>query len=198
MRFANTVVVLLVAALLRAAPLHVTRFDTNHSTIGFRIPILGGMSQVEGKFTDFVIDLTYDEEKLANSGVTATINAGSIDTGIADRDEHLRSPDFFDAAKYPEIKFVSSRIQKSDQGFVAHGILTMHGVSKPLALPFKQTGTRRVAEQNAIVLGFSGRVRLDRRDFGLNWKHSVDPLFVGDEVDVEIHLITKLVPLPER
>jgi polyisoprenoid-binding protein YceI len=149
MRYLSLVLVL--ATSLPAAPLAVKRFDTNHSTIGFRIPIAGGMSEVEGKFTDFAIDVAYDDQNLANSGVTAIIQATSIDTGIADRDKHLRSADFFDVAKYPEIKFVSSSIEKRPDGFVAHGTLTMH---------------------------------------------SVDPLFVGNDVDVEIRLITKLITIP--
>ncbi len=93
-----------------AAPLRIQKFDSNHSTIAFRVPILGGMSEVEGKFLDFAVDLTYDEESPAKSGVVATIQAKSIDTGIGDRDKHLRSADFFDVEKYPEIRFESSQI----------------------------------------------------------------------------------------
>ena len=189
-------VVLVLASSLSAAPLQVKRFDTNHSTIGFRIPIACGMSEVQGKFTDFAIDVVYDDQNVANSSVAATIQANSIDTGIADRDKHLRSADFFDVAKYPEIKFVSSSIDKRPDGFIAHGTLTMHGVSKEIALPFRQTGMQKVADKNAIVLGFAAQTKLDRRDYGINWKHSVDPLFVGNDVDVEIRLITKLITVP--
>jgi polyisoprenoid-binding protein YceI len=188
--------VLLIATSLSSAPLAVKRFDTNHSTIGFRIPIAGGMSEVEGKFTDFAIDVAYDDQNVANSSVTAVIQAASIDTGIPDRDKHLRSADFFDVAKYPEVKFVSSSIEKRPDGFVAHGTFTMHGVSKEIALPFRQTGMQKIPDKNAIILGFAAKTQLDRRDYGLNWKHSVDPLFVGNDVDIEIRLITKLIPLP--
>jgi polyisoprenoid-binding protein YceI len=196
MRFLPAATLLILAASSSAAPLTVNRFDTNHSTIGFRIPIAGGMSEVEGKFTDFTIDVAYDPDDLANSSVSATIRAASIDTGIADRDKHLRSADFFDVEKYPELKFVSSRIEKSSDGFVAHGTLTMHGVSKEIALPFRQTGKQNVPDKNAIVLGFAAQTRLDRRDYGITWKHSVDPLFVGNDVDVNIRLITKLISVP--
>lgn len=196
MRCAPGAVLLFLATLSEAAPLSVKRFDTSHSTIGFRIPILGGMSQVEGKFTDFAIDVTYDEENLAGSSVVATIIAASINTGIGDRDEHLRSAEFFDVAKFPELKFVSSRIEKRGKGFVAHGTLTMHGISRKLALPFTRTGMQRIPDKNAVVLGFAAQTRLNRRDFGLTWKHGVDPLFVGDDVVVEIRLITKLITVP--
>ena len=186
---------LAIALLLAATPLTVDRFDTNHSTIGFRIPIAGGMSEVEGKFTDFAIAVVYDDQNLANSSVTATIQAASINTGIAERDKDLRSAGFFDVAKYPEIKFVSSRIEKSGSGFIAHGMLTMHGVSKEITLPFRQTGKRDVPDKNAIVLGFAADTHLDRTDYGISWKHSIDPLFVGNDVTVAIRLITKLIPV---
>ena len=194
MRYLSLVLVL--ATSLAAAPLAVKNFDTNHSTIGFRVPIAGGMSEVQGKFTDFAIDVAYDDQNVANSTVTAIIQAASINTGIADRDKHLRSADFFDVAKYPEIKFVSSSIEKRPDGFVAHGTFTMHGVSKEIALPFRQTGMKKVPDKNAIVLGFAAQTKLDRRDYGVNWKHNIDPLFVGNDVDVEIRLITKLITVP--
>jgi polyisoprenoid-binding protein YceI len=178
-----------------AEPLRVQKFDSNHSTIAFRVPIMGGMSEVEGKFVDFAIDLTYDEESPAKSGVTATIQANSIDTGIADRDKHLRSADFFDAAKYPEIRFVSSQIEKTADGFLAHGALTMRGVTKQIALPFRLAGARKDVDQKSVILAFNAEMHLNRRDYGINWEHSVDPLFVGDEVTVIIHLLTKKIPL---
>ena len=178
-----------------AAPLHVQKFDSNHSTIAFRVPIMGGMSEVEGKFLDFAIDLTYDEESPAKSGVTATIQTNSIDTGIADRDKHLKTADFFDAAKYPEIRVVSSQIEKTSDGFIAHGALTMRGVTKQIALPFKLMGARKDADKKTIILAFNAETHLNRRDYGVNWTHPADPLFVGDDVTVSIHLITKKIPL---
>jgi polyisoprenoid-binding protein YceI len=183
------------ATTLAAAPIRIQKFDSNHSTIAFRVPILGGMSEVEGKFLDFAIDLTYDEEAPAKSGVVAVIQAPSIDTGIADRDKHLRSSDFFDAAKYPEIRFESTQIEKAGAGFVAHGNLTMRGVTKPIVLPFKLTGVKRDDATKTLILAFSAETHLNRRDYGINWTHSTDPLFVGDDVTVIIHLITKRVPL---
>jgi polyisoprenoid-binding protein YceI len=179
-----------------AAPIEITKFDSNHSTVAFRVPILGGMSEVEGKFLDFAVDVTYDEADISKSGVTAIIKAASIDTGITDRDKHLRSSDFLDAEKYPEIKFESSRIQKTADGFVAQGTLTMRGVTKPLSLPFRVTGNKRDEKTQTFVVAFAAETHLNRRDFGINWTHSVDPTFVGDDITVVIHLITKRVPLP--
>jgi polyisoprenoid-binding protein YceI len=189
------IVLALVATAASAAPLHVQKFDLNHSTIAFRVPILGGMSEVEGKFLDFAIDLNYDEESAAKSGVTATIQTSSIDTGIADRDKHLKTADFFDVAKYPEIRFVSSQIEKTGDGFIAHGALTMRGVTKQIALPFKLAGARKDADKKTLILAFTAETHLNRRDYGINWTHPVDPLFVGDDVIVIIHLLTKKIPL---
>jgi len=191
----TAIVLMLVTLPAAAAPLHVQKFDSNHSTVAFRVPIMGGMSEVEGKFVDFAVDLTYDEDALAKSGVTATIQSNSIDTGIADRDKHLRSADFFDVAKYPEIRFVSSQIEKTSDGFIAHGALTMRGVTKQIALPFKLAGARRDPEKKSLILAFTAETHLNRRDYGINWTHSVDPLFVGDDVTVVIHLLTKKIPL---
>lgn len=182
------------AALAAAAPIHVTRFDTNHSTIGFRVPILSGMSEVEGKFTDFTFDVNYDEQDLAKSSVVAVVRVDSIDTGIADRDKDLRSAAFFDAAKFPELKFESTSIERAAGGYVAHGKLTLHGVTKEIAVPFRVTGVRRDAASNIVLVAFAAEFHLNRRDYGITWTHNVDPLFVGDDITVVVHLISKRLP----
>jgi polyisoprenoid-binding protein YceI len=179
------------------APIHIQKFDTNHSTVAFRVPILGEMSVVEGKFTDFTVDLTYDEDAPASSSVFVTIHPASVDTGIAERDKHLRSADFFDVAKYPDLVFESSRIEKTSTGFIAHGKLTMHGVTKEIALPFRVTGVKRDPAKATIEVAFAAETHLNRRDYGINWTHSVDPLFVGDDIPVSIHLLSKRVPVAE-
>src|SRR5882672_1677759 len=75
--------------------------DANHSTVGFSVPILDGVSSVKGKFTDFSVDINFDETDVTKSSVTATIKATSIDTGVEARDKHLRTADFFEVEKYP-------------------------------------------------------------------------------------------------
>src|SRR5688500_10031578 len=77
--------------------------DTAHSNIGFNVPIMGGLSSVSGKFTDFTVDFNVDEKDMTKSTVNVLIKATSIDTGIERRDAHLRNPDFFEVEKYPEI-----------------------------------------------------------------------------------------------
>ena len=175
--------------------IHITRIDTNHSTVGFRVSIYNGMSEVTGKFTDFSGDIVYDKTDPLKSSVVAVIKTASIDTGIADRDKDLRSPSFFDAEKYPEIRYESTRIEKTTNGYRALGNLTMHGVTRPVTLNLQMTGLKRDEEKKAFFAGFTAITRLNRRDFGINWTHSIDPAFLGDNVDVEIHFVSRLTPL---
>jgi polyisoprenoid-binding protein YceI len=189
---------LLLTLVLAALPgysktITIDRLDTNHSTILFRVPIMGGMSEVVGKFTDFTIVIAYDDEDLTHCHVSAVIKTASVDTGIADRDKHLRTADFFDAEKFPEATFESSRIEKTADGFRALGTFTLRGISKPFVIPFRITGKRRDEEKKGSTFGFSGTAQLNRQDYGVHWKHSVDPTFVGDDVTIEIHLVSKLI-----
>lgn len=166
--------------------------DNNHSTVGFSVPIFGGLSQVKGKFTDFAITLNADEKDITKSSVTVVIKATSIDTGIEGRDRHLRNADFFDVEKYPEITFKSERIEKKGKQFIAHGPLTMHGVTKQIALPFSVTGTmKNPTSNNLSAVGYSARIVLNRRDFGINYSRQDNPTFVGDNITVEIDLVTR-------
>ena len=165
--------------------------DNNHSTVGFSVPILGGLSQVKGKFTDFAITLNNDEKDITKSSVSVVIKATSVDTGIEGRDRHLRNADFFDVEKYPEITFKSERIEKKGKQFIAHGPLTMHGVTKQIALPFTVTGTFKNPSTNKTSVGYSARTVLNRRDFGINYSRQDNPTFVGDNITIEIELVTR-------
>jgi polyisoprenoid-binding protein YceI len=98
-----------------------------HSNIGFAIPIAGGLSKLRSKFSEFTVTIVYDDKDLTKSSVEEWIKAASIDTGIDERDAHLRKPDFVDVEKYPEITFKSSRIEKTGKDFIAHGTFSMHG-----------------------------------------------------------------------
>lgn len=165
--------------------------DNNHSTIGFSVPILGGLSQVKGKFTDFAITLNNDEKDITKSSVSVVIKATSVNTGIEGRDRHLRTADFFDVEKFPEITFKSERIEKKGKQFIAHGPLTMHGVTKPIALPFSITGTFKNPTTNKMSVGYSATMVLNRRDFGINYSRQDSPTFVGDNITIEIELVTR-------
>ena len=169
--------------------------DMNHSTVGFTVPIMGGLSKVKGKFTDFSINLTNDEKDITKSSVNVVIKTASVDTGIEGRDKHLRTADFFDVEKFPEITFESSRIEKRGKQFIAHGPLTMHGVSKEIDLPFTITGVTENADKTKKNVGYSASIVLNRRDYGINYTHKTVPNFIGDNITVEIDLITKAIDM---
>ena len=191
----NLAAVLLLSTII-AAQVNTTRqypIDTNHSTIGFSVSIMNGLSKVNGKFTDFIVTLSNDEKDITKSSVSVVIKAASINTGIAARDQHLRSADFFDVEKYPEITFQSQRIERKGKQLFAVGTFTMHGVSREIALPFQITGVDKDPVSKKMNLGYSARIVLNRRDFGINWRHPSVPNFVGDNVEIGINLITRAI-----
>ncbi|HEV2800332.1 MAG TPA: YceI family protein [Pyrinomonadaceae bacterium] len=187
--------VALLALLLTVIPVNsaVTKYaaDAAHSNVGFSIPILGGLSQVRGKFSDFTVEIVYDDQDVTKSTVYAVIKAASIDTGIERRDAHLRNADFFDVEKFPEITFRSSRIEKRGKDFIAHGTFTMHGVSKELALPFTINGVRKDEKSGKTTLGATARTSINRKDYGISFSRPDNPTFLGDTVEIELNIITR-------
>ena len=165
--------------------------DTAHSNVGFSIPILGGLSHVRGKFTDFNVTIVHDDADVTKSSVNAVIKATSIDTGIERRDAHLRTPDFFDAEKFPEITFQSTRVEKKGNQLVAHGTFTMHGVSKEVALPFTINGVRKDEKTGKTTLGVTARTTIKKSDFGMTWARPDNPNFLGDEIEIELNIVTR-------
>ena len=133
--------------------------------------------------------LALDEATPANSSVTATLPVGTIDTGVEERDTHLKSADFFDAARFPDLTFSSTGFAlASGGGFTVTGALTLHGVSRPVTLavtlspPFNHAG--------GIRRGLEATTRVNRRDFGIAWDFPGEGtgVVVGDEVNVTIDL----------
>lgn len=171
--------------------------DANHSNVGFSVPILDGVSQVKGKFTSFTIDLNYDEDNISKSTVSAVIKAASIDTGIEGRDKHLRTADFFDVEKFPEITFQSKRVEKKGKNFLAIGDFTMHGVTKEIAIPFTATGKFINPANQQMSTGFSANLTINRRDYGMTWKNASVPNFVGDLVNIELAVLVRTQAPPK-
>lgn len=160
--------------------------DPVHSSIGFSIRHLV-INSVKGKFTEFTGTLLYDEGDITKSSVNVTIKAASIDTGTPNRDKDLRSANFLDAEKFPELTFQSQRIEKRGDGYVAVGTLTMHGVSKEISLPFTITGKIK-DPWGGTRMGIEAGITLDRRDYGMNYGKTLDGggLVVGNDVKIEI------------
>jgi len=165
--------------------------EPNHSTIGFSVPIAAGMTRVTGKFTRFEASVLYDADDPSRWTIDASIEAASVDTGIDERDEDLRGPDFFDTENHPRILFESDAIQRRGDEFVARGTLTIRGVAREIELPFRVTAVDW--EEEAPLLGLAAEFSLNRTDFGVgtDWRHTLIPNFLGEEVQVEIFLWTK-------
>ena len=189
MRRSIAVLALALAMIPGRAALAADRYaiDPAHCHIGFSVRHLV-INNIRGRFTDYAGSIVYDEQDITRSAVEITIKVESINTDVQARDEHLRTADFFDAAKYPDITFKSTRVEKRGKGFAAIGIFTMHGVAKEIALPFKINGKSNF--QGATHLGVEAVVVIDRRDFGMNWNATLDTggLVVGNDVTIELNI----------
>ena len=179
-----------VSGLLAAATVHATTFeiDPAHSSAQFAISHLM-ISTVRGTLGPITGVVTLDDTDLTKSTVQATIDAKGIDTRNAKRDEHLRSPDFFDVEKYPTITFVSTSVEKvSDEKYQVKGDLTMHGVTKPVTLDVSGSPKPMKDPYGNMKLGGVVKTTLNRKDFGINWSQSMDGggMVVGEDVDVTI------------
>jgi len=183
---------LFVAGLTAAAMLSAETYvvDKNHSDASFRIRHFA--SKVRGRFADFEGTINADPAKPEASSVTFTIKTASIDTSQPDRDKHLKSADFFDVEKYPEITFKSSKMTPAGKDkYDVTGTLTMHGVSKEVTLPVTYLGTVKDPRGNERA-SFEIDTKLNRKDFGMTWNRALDAggFMLSDDVDVEIALET--------
>lgn len=158
--------------------------EPNHSTIGFVVKIAKGVTRVTGKFMDFDMQMDYVDGDITKSSVTFVIQAKSIDTGIDQRDDHLRSADFFEVEKYPEIAFKSSVIRKAGDAFEMEGDFSMHGVTKHVVIPFRLTGSDRTPSASI-------RWSLNREDYGISYEHSSMKHFLSKDIAVEIDFWTR-------
>jgi polyisoprenoid-binding protein YceI len=156
--------------------------------VGFAVKHLV-ISNVRGEFTKYEGKIVLDDADPTKSGVEATIDVSSLDTRVADRDAHLKSPDFFDVAKYPSITFKSTRVEKAGKdGLRVTGDLTLHGVTKPVVLAVTTTAEVK-GMYGETRRGFSATTKIDRKAFGLTWNKVVEAgPAVGDEVSITLDL----------
>jgi polyisoprenoid-binding protein YceI len=161
--------------------------DKVHSTMGFQVRHL--FSKVPGKFDDFSGQIQFDEADPEKSAVEVKIKASSVDTANEQRDKDLRSPNFFDIAKYPEITFKSKSVKKTgDKTADITGDLTMHGVTKEVVLKAELLG-KGPGMQGKTVSGWEASTALKRSDFGLSWNKAIEGTqIVGDDVQIVLHV----------
>jgi polyisoprenoid-binding protein YceI len=163
----------------------VYEIDPSHTTIEFVGRHLM-ISRVRGRFTDFEGRI-HVAEVPEDSWVEATIRAASVDTAEAQRDEHLRSPDFFDVEKYPEMTFRSTGVKPGPDGsWKAHGDLTVKGVTRPVTLDLQFEGAA-ISPWGEERIGFSAVTEVNREDWGLTWNAALETggLLVGPKVRLE-------------
>jgi polyisoprenoid-binding protein YceI len=148
------------------------------------------VTKVRGRFTRWAGSIELDEQDPTRSSVKVKIEAGSIDTGLADRDAHLRSPEFLDVANHPQLEFESTAIERLDEErYRIHGNLTIRGVTRRVVLE-AEVGGIKADPWGSLRAGFSARTRIDRRDFGLTWNQVLEAggLLVGEKVDIELEV----------
>lgn len=174
------------------------KIDPDHSSVSFTIRHL--FSNTKGEFKKFEGTIDYEPGQPETWKTEATIQADSIDTNVAPRDKHLKSADFFDVEKYPTLTFKSTKLTAtSDTKATMEGMLTIHGVEKPVTLDVDIHGVGKDPWGNTRA-GFTATTQINRKDFGLNWNKTVETggVLVGDEVKIEIEVEGMLPPATEK
>jgi polyisoprenoid-binding protein YceI len=171
------------------------QIDPDHSSFQFKVRHLM-VSNVKGDFTKVKGAVTMDDKDISNLNVELTIDAASVNTGHAQRDEHLRASDFFDVAKYPTIIFVSKKVVKDGPDRLkVTGDLTIHGVTREVTVNVEGPTQEIKDPRGNFRRGAAGTARINRKDFGLIWNRALETggVVVGEDVDifVEIELIKK-------
>ena len=159
--------------------------DTTHTRLGFSARH-AMVTTVRGGFTDFVGTAHIDTADPSASWVKLAIKAGSISTGVADRDGHLVSADFFDVENHPELTFASTAVDRDGATWAITGDLTIKDVTRPVTIEFEETGSARDPFGNLRV-GFEGGTSISRKDWGLTWNAALETggVLVSDKVKLE-------------
>jgi len=170
------------------------KIDPMHTKAGFTVKHMM-VSNVRGDFAKVTGSARYDGKSLENSEVTAVIDANSINTDEPQRDQHLKSPDFFDAAKYPTINFKSKKVEAGSDQFKITGDLTIHGVTKTVTLTAEPLPPPIKDPHGFLRTGTEAKTKINRKDFNLAFDKVMDNggALVGDEVDItiDVELIQK-------
>jgi polyisoprenoid-binding protein YceI len=181
------VLVLAAAGAAQAAP-ETYVIDAVHSSVAFSVRHF--TSKVPGRFNKFEGTIVVDPKDLATTQIDVSIDVASIDTAIADRDGHLKSPDFFDVAKHPKATFKSTKVTPAGPGRAKiEGTLTLRGVSKPVVLEAEVLGFGP-GMGGHWVGGFEAKGRINRQDFGVAWNKAIEGggLVLSNDVDLVINV----------
>lgn len=163
--------------------------DSSHSGLHFSVRHLV-IAKVRGQFSRWSGALAVPDGDFTKATLDVVIDASSIETGVADRDAHLKSPDFFDIAQYPEARFIASRFEPDGEaGGRLVGNLTIKGITREVVLDVERHGQAKDPWGNERA-AFSAKTSIDRKDFGLTWNQALETggLMVGERVDLEIEI----------
>lgn len=172
-------------AIAAAPPLAAATWEIDpvHSDVGFKVRHF--VSNVPGEFNDFSGTIVYDAEHPEKSSVEITVQAASIDTGNDERDNHLRSADFFAVEEYPTLHFMSTAVKAKGNELAVLGELTIRGVTKTVTVPVTVLGTMETP--NGAKAGFEAELVIDRQDYGVQWNRTLDQgAMLSDEVTLTI------------
>jgi len=164
--------------------------DPDHSSIGFKVRHLM-VSNVKGTFGKVQGVVNVDDQDVSRSHVNVTIDTASIETGVAKRDTHLRSPEFLDVAKFPTMTFASTRVEKNGtNGLKVTGNLTLHGVTRAVVLDVEGPTGQSKDPWGNFRRGASANTTINRKDFGLTWNKALETggVVVGDDVNISIEV----------
>lgn len=165
-------------------------FDKAHSFIGFKVKHMG-LIEVPGFFRDFAGTVNYDGKDVSKSSVEFSAKVTSVDTGVTGRDNHLRTADFFEVEKFPDMTFKSTKVEKKGNAWTVTGDLTMKGVTKSVAIPFNITGFLPGNQRNGPRMGITGETTINRRDFGVNYGNNLpgtNTPVISDDVKVVLQI----------
>jgi polyisoprenoid-binding protein YceI len=180
---------LLATATVAASAETTWKIDPAHSQAAFTIRHMG-ISNVNGRFGNISGELTFDDKDLPRSTVSAAIDTTTVDTGVAQRDGHLKSPDFFDVAKFPTMSFASKSIAHSGDDYTLTGDLTLHGITKSVTLKLDAPDKEQLGPDNKLHRGFTATTTLHRQDFGLVWNGTLKSgdNVLGDDVKITLDI----------
>lgn len=186
--FASAIVAALFSFTILMAPATQWKVDKAHSAITFSVSHL--FTPVEGRFQKFEDEFLFDPANLKESKASFTIDVASVNTQEQKRDQDLQSANFFDAEKFPAMKFTSTRFEsKGGNNYVAYGKLTIKDVTKEIALPFKVLGTAdHPMMKGTKVMSIQSELSLNRNDYGVGTGSWAATMVVGNEVNVKITL----------
>ncbi len=162
------------------------KLDTVHSKVSFTAATV--LFDVDGEFGKFDISIDGDPKKPETVKVEANIDVASLNTNNAKRDKHLKSPDFFDAGKYPMIRFASTGVKMKGSQLVVTGNLTMHGVSKLVSIPLKVAKGKNGAGVDTTT--YKGKLTMDRNDYGIGTDSIAAKISLEDEVEIKLLIVS--------